>query len=127
MLVSKLQAWKPRLGSLLGLMNGKRELASPAFSPDALGNELVDKMNSKQRKTLAAIFTDPVSKNIEWQAVESLLVAVGADVVEGCGSRVKFHKDGVIATFHRPHPNKEANPYQVRDVRRFLSRLGVKP
>ncbi len=84
-------------------------------------------MNSKQCKTLTAIFTDPISKNIEWQAVENLLVAIGAEVIEGSGSRVKFHKDGVLATFHRPHPLKEAKPYQIKGARHFLNQLGVKP
>ncbi|TAL55894.1 MAG: type II toxin-antitoxin system HicA family toxin [Pandoraea sp.] len=29
--------------------------------------------------------------------------------------------------FHRPHPAKEAKPYQVRDARQFLENAGVKP
>lgn len=84
-------------------------------------------MNSKQRKTLAAVFTDPVSGTIEWAAVESLLVAVGCRVIEGHGSRVRFEKDGEIESFHRPHPAKEAKRYQVRAARAFLIRLGVEP
>ena len=40
-------------------------------------------MNSKHRKTLAVVFTDPVSGTIEWSAVERLLVAAGAQVIEG--------------------------------------------
>lgn len=56
-----------------------------------------------------------------------LLIAVGCRVIEGNGSRVRFEKDGVIATFHRPHPAKEAKPYQVRDARSYLENLGVKP
>jgi hypothetical protein len=84
-------------------------------------------MNAKHRKTLAVIFKDPIQKQSEWKAIENLLVAVGADVIEGRGSRVRFHKNGEIATFHRPHPNKEAKPYQVSDAREFLIRLGVKP
>lgn len=84
-------------------------------------------MNSKHRKTLAAVFTDPVSGTIEWAAVESLLLAAGARLIEGRGSRVRFEKDGEVATFHRPHPAKEAKRYQVRDARDFLERIGVKP
>ena len=42
-------------------------------------------MNSKQRKTLAAIFTDPVKANILWVDVESLLLSLGADSKEGAG------------------------------------------
>jgi hypothetical protein len=84
-------------------------------------------MNAKQRKTLAAIYADPVSGKIEWIAIENLLVAVGCQVKEGSGSRVKFTKDGVIASFHRPHPDKEAKKYQVKDAREYLTKLGVRP
>lgn len=84
-------------------------------------------MNSKHRKTLAAVFTDPVSGTIEWAAVESLLLAADARLIEGRGSRVRFEKDGEVATFHRPHPANEAKRYQVRDARDFLERIGVKP
>lgn len=84
-------------------------------------------MNTTHRKTLDSIFTDPVSKSIEWRRIEGLLVAVGCRVIEGNGSRVRFDKDGQLATFHRPHPAKEAKPYQVRDARLYLENLGVKP
>lgn len=82
-------------------------------------------MNNKHRKTLEAVLRDPVSGTIEWAAIESMLVALGASSVEGRGSRVRFEKDGVLASFHRPHPEKEAKPYQVRDVREFLRKIGV--
>lgn len=84
-------------------------------------------MNSKHRKTLAVVFTDPVSGTIDWAAIESLLTAAGARLIEGRGSRVRFEKDGEVATFHRPHPAKEAKRYQVRDARDFLERIGVRP
>lgn len=84
-------------------------------------------MNSKQRKTLAAVFADPVSGTVEWSAIETLLVAAGCEVIEGSGSRVRFVFNGMVATFHRPHPAKEAKRYQVRDAREFLLRIGVKP
>ncbi len=84
-------------------------------------------MNSKQRKTLAAVFRDPVPGTIAWADIESLLVAAGCEVVEGSGSRVRFVFDGRIASFHRPHPEKEAKRYQVRDARQFLLEIGVKP
>jgi len=84
-------------------------------------------VNSKHRKTLAAVFRDPVSGTINWSDVESLLVGAGAEVVEGSGSRVRFVKDGIVATFHRPHPAREAKRYQVRDARAFLQAIGVTP
>ncbi len=84
-------------------------------------------MNSKHRRTLGAVFADPVSGTIEWAAVKSLLLAAGARLIEGRGLRMRFEKDGEVATFHRPHPAKEAKRYQVRDARDFLERIGVRP
>ena len=84
-------------------------------------------MNSKHRKTLAAVFAEPVSGTVEWAAVERLLIAAGAQVIEGRGSRVRFVKDGEVVTFHRPHPANEAKRYQLRDARDFLERIGVTP
>ncbi len=84
-------------------------------------------MNSKHRKILAAVFTDPVPGTLDWAAVESLLLTVGARMIEGRGSRVRFEKDGAVATHPRPHPAKEAKRYQVRDARAFLERIGVRP
>jgi hypothetical protein len=84
-------------------------------------------VNARHRRTLTNIFADPVSGTIRWAAIESLLKGVGCRVIEGRGSRVKFERNGVIAAFHRPHPEPHAKHYQVRDVRTFLTRLGVKP
>jgi hypothetical protein len=82
-------------------------------------------MNSRQKRTLAAIFADPVSAKIEWTAIESLLIAIGCRIIEGSGSRVRFVKDDKIEIFDRPHPAKEAKQYQVRAARAYLLRLGV--
>lgn len=84
-------------------------------------------MNSKHRKTLAAVYIDLVFGTVAWAAIEKLLVAAGAEVIEGNGSRVRFVKDGEVETFHCPHPAKEAKRYQVRAARAFLKRIGVTP
>jgi hypothetical protein len=84
-------------------------------------------MDSRHRRTLAAVFTRPTSSNILWDDVEALLIAAGCRKVEGSGSRVKFENKGLIAAFHRPHPAKEAKKYQVEDARQFLEKIGVKP
>jgi hypothetical protein len=84
-------------------------------------------MNSKHRKTLEAVFKDPVSGTLEWAAVEGLLIAAGCSVIEGNGSRVRFDRDGEVETFHRPHPAREAKRYQVRAARAYLIRLGITP
>lgn len=84
-------------------------------------------MNAKQARTLKAVFTDPVSPAIAWGDIENLLIAAECVGIEGNGSRVRFERQGLIASFHRPHPAKEAKRYQVRDVRDFLLQLGVTP
>ena len=80
-------------------------------------------MNSKHRKTLATIFTDPMSGNLPWDRIEALLVSVGCQVIEGSGSSVTFEKNGRRAYFHRPHLQREALMYRVKAVREFLTKL----
>ena len=60
-------------------------------------------------------------------SIEALFTALGASTIECRGSRVRFELNGVVAAFHRPHPQKEAKPYQVRDAREFLEKAGVHP
>ena len=84
-------------------------------------------MNSRHRKTLAAIFGNPTPKTMIWADIEALLIAAGCEVLEGDGSRVRFIRDDVIGYFHRPHPKKEAAPYQIRDAKTFLTKLGMEP
>lgn len=84
-------------------------------------------MNNRHRRTLDAVFADPISGTLAWADVEGLLVAAGAWIIEGRGSRVRFEKDGEVETFHRPHPAKEAKRYQVRAARAYLERIGVTP
>jgi hypothetical protein len=84
-------------------------------------------MNSKHKKTLEAIFSNPVNGNLEWARIEALPVAVGCRVIEGSGSSVTFEKDGLHAYLHRPHPEKDALRYRVRLVREYLEKIGVTP
>ncbi|HIJ36067.1 MAG TPA: type II toxin-antitoxin system HicA family toxin [Deltaproteobacteria bacterium] len=83
-------------------------------------------MNSRNRKTLQAIFVDPVSGNIEWRKIEALFLALGATKDEGSGSAVTFLLNGKRADFHRPHPNKEALRYRVKAAREFLEKAGIR-
>ena len=84
-------------------------------------------INSKQTKTLQAIFSKPTASTLEWAKLKSLLLALGCNVIEGRGSRVSFEYNGIITAFHRSHPAKEAKPYQVEQARDFLTAIGVKP
>ena len=76
---------------------------------------------------MEALFSRPTKTNIKWVDIESLMMAVGATVKEGEGSRIRINKGLHVLTAHRPHPGKEARPYQVVDARIFLETLGIKP
>lgn len=84
-------------------------------------------MIGKHQKTLRDIFADPVRPNINWADIESLLMALGAERAKGSGSRIRFALNGIRATFHRPHPQKETDRGAVKSVRRFLEEGGIRP
>lgn len=84
-------------------------------------------MNSRHKKTLAAIFTRPTSPSIVFSDIESLIKALGGSVREREGSRIKLVLEGHEWRCHRPHPGKEAKRYQVEEARELLERAGVKP
>lgn len=83
-------------------------------------------LHSKHQKTLDAIFQDPIRSNISWNDIESMLIALGAEVSEGRGSRVRFALNDIRATFHRPHPEKETDKGAVKSMHRFLLEAGIK-
>lgn len=84
-------------------------------------------MNTKQRKTLAAIFVRPTSASVVFSEIESLVVGLGGTVSEREGSRVRIELKGEVWRCHRPHPGKEAKRYQVEEARELLTRAGVMP
>lgn len=84
-------------------------------------------MGTRHRRTLEAVFRDPVSATIVWDDVERMLVHHGATIVEGSGSRIEIVIKGIAADFHRPHRRKEAKQYQIRGVRALLTQLGIVP
>ncbi len=59
--------------------------------------------------------------------MEKLLNALGAELSEGRGSRVRIYLNGVRAVFHRPHPRKETDKGALRSMRRFLVNADVVP
>ena len=80
---------------------------------------------AKSKKTLQAIFDDPVCADIEWRDVESLLGSLGALIKQGSGSRVRVRLNGVKAVLHEPHPEKEMQKGAIRSLRDFLRQAGV--
>ena len=83
-------------------------------------------MNAKHRKTYDDIFRDPVLSNIKWDDIEKMLFALGAEISEGNGSRVRIELNGQRAVFHRPHPENVTDRGAVKSMRQFLINAGVK-
>jgi len=84
-------------------------------------------MKGKHQKTLTDIYARPIRSGIVWTDIEAMLIAAGAEITEGSGSRVRIALNGERAVFHRPHPRKETDKGAVASMRRFLQTAGVKP
>jgi hypothetical protein len=78
------------------------------------------RVNKKHRGTLEKIKSRPDRSDIAWKDIEALFLALGAEISEGSGSRVRVFLNGTRAVFHRPHPQKETDKGAVKSVRRFL-------
>ena len=59
-------------------------------------------MSQKHKRVLIAIFQEPVSSNIHWREIESLLHYLGVVVQSSHGGRVHVVLNGTEGTLHRP-------------------------
>jgi hypothetical protein len=84
-------------------------------------------LNNKNRKTLKAIFEDPIRSDIRWDDIESLIEGLGGVITQGNGSRVRFRIGELAATVHRPHPKTEIGKPLVKDLRMKLKEWGFEP
>ena len=83
-------------------------------------------MNNRIKKIYKEIYTDPVKPNIPWSDIEALFIALGAEILEGSGSRIRVKLNGERAVFHRPHPDGNTDKGAVKSVRKFLENAGIK-
>jgi hypothetical protein len=84
-------------------------------------------MNSRQEKTLAAIFEKPPRNDIRWAAFESLVKALGGMVTAGSGSHRRIVLGKLKFSLVKPHPKSILKVYQVRELREKLEILGITP
>lgn len=84
-------------------------------------------MKRKSLKTLALIFSRPVSGSIKWRDIESLLMDLGAIVSEREGSRIGVKLFGEVRVFHRPHPSPDTAKGAVESIRKWLKDNEVQP
>ena len=87
---------------------------SPTPEPEHLSNH--------HRSTLRRLFQHPVSHNIEWIAVTSLLEAVGSVTEQPHGKVVIVV--GSETEYFDPPAHKDIDTQAVVNLRRMLSRAG---
>jgi hypothetical protein len=84
-------------------------------------------MSHKHENFLRTIFHDPISGNIHWREVESLLTHLGAKVESLSGARVRVTINRAESILHRPHHGNTLDRHAVQHLREFLGRAGATP
>ncbi len=84
-------------------------------------------MSHKHAHLLQSVFHDPVSGNIHWREIESLLNHVGTRLEPLTGARFRATLNGVESVLHRPHRNDTLDRGGVKQVREFLARARITP
>jgi hypothetical protein len=82
-------------------------------------------MNKKHTRTLDKIIEKPERSDIPWKDIESLIIALGGEITEGRGSRVRIYLNDIRAVFHRPHPKRVTDKGAVSSMRKFLKEAEV--
>jgi hypothetical protein len=82
-------------------------------------------LNNHHRVTLEKIFGHPLSGNVEWRQVLSLLEAVGTTTQEPNG-KVKVELGGETEVL-QPPDHKDVDRQMIVDLRRMLTYAGLEP
>jgi hypothetical protein len=82
-------------------------------------------MNHRHRKVLHALFAHPVSANIDFKDVQSVLKELGAEIEDRAGARIAVTLKGHTVLFH--NANHSVPKDEVQQIRRFLIDCGVAP
>ncbi|MGZ0078787.1 hypothetical protein CWO84_20975 [Methylomonas sp. Kb3] len=76
---------------------------------------------------LRAIFQDPLSGNIHWREIESLLHHLGANLQPSHGARFRVILNNVEGVLHHPHHSGICTKQEVKHLREYLASAGVSP
>lgn len=82
-------------------------------------------MSHKHQRLLESIFSEPVSGNIQWREVESLLHHLGAEINSVRGGRVHVFLNKIEGVLHRPHHSHAMGKQEVRHLREYLASAGI--
>lgn len=82
------------------------------------------RVNHRHRKILHTLFAHPISANISFKDVESVLGELGA-VLDNRGSRIGVTLNGHTAVFH--HAQHTLHKDDVVSVKKFITQCGIDP
>ena len=82
-------------------------------------------MSHKHKRVLGSILQEPVSGNIHWREVESLLHHLGANIETGHGARMRIVINGIEGTLCRPHHSGVCSKQDIRHLRTYLLSAGI--
>ena len=82
-------------------------------------------LNHHHRVTVEKIFSHPLSGNVDWRQVLSLLAAVGTTTQEPNG-KVKVELGDQTEVF-QPPDDKDVDRQLIVDLRRMLTNAGLEP
>ncbi len=84
-------------------------------------------VSHKHEQLVRAIFHDPVSGNIHWREIESLLAHLGASIEPLSGARIRVMLNRVEGILHRPHHGNTLGRQDIQHLREYLARARVTP
>lgn len=83
-------------------------------------------MSHKHEHLLRTLFHDPISSNVHWREIESLLSHLGAEIESIPGARVRVVLNGREGILHRPHGNA-CGRQDIKHIREYLASARVTP
>ena len=84
-------------------------------------------MSHRHSALIRAIFQDPVSANIHWREIESLLHHFGVEIETLSGNRIRLRLNHAEGVLHRPHHGGTLDKNGVRELRGYLASAGLTP
>ena len=96
--------------------------SSIASSADAAN---ICDMSHKHARLLKEIYREPVSANIHWRDIESLLRHLGAETITSHGAGLHLKLNGVEGVLHRPKHSGTCTKQHIRHLRKFLAATGT--
>jgi len=84
-------------------------------------------MSHKHDNLIRTIFHDPISGNIHWREVESLLRHLNADIEQLSGARLRVRLNGAEGILHRPHHSNVLDKSGVKHLRSYLAQARITP